>query len=286
MATPGYQRERRRLAEALKSLRAAAGLTGAQLAEQTGWQQSKVSKIETLKQLPDEDDIRAWSVATGGSGEAVEQMLATLRSARAEFAAWKDAYRLSGAGGVQEDILALEARSTRIAEFQPAFMSGLLQTADYAREVLRLPCGPLTFGNDETDIERAVTARMQRQQTLYDTSKHVQIVMLEGALMSRVVAVPVLTAQLIRLIDLAGLPTLKLSIIPFSASLQVWPLSGFRLYDDLVIVESLLGEQQLSEPEDVSRYEKYLELLQETASTGPDAVTIIRRALASISDQK
>jgi hypothetical protein len=61
---------------------------------------------------------------------------------------------------------------------------------------------------------------------------------------------------------------------------------GFRLYDDLVIVESLLGEQQLSEPEDVSRYENYLELLQETASTGPDAVAIIRRALASISDQK
>jgi transcriptional regulator with XRE-family HTH domain len=286
MAPPAYQRERRRLAEALKSLRAAAGLTGAQLAEETGWQQSKVSKIETLKQLPDENDIRAWSAATGGSTENVDQMLTTLRSARAEYAAWKDAYRVSGVGGVQEDILALEARSTRIAEFQPAFMSGLVQTADYAREVLHLPCGPLTFGNDETDIQRAVAARMQRQQALYDTSKHVQIVMLEGALMSRVVSVPVLTAQLIRLIDLAGLPTLELGIIPFSADVRVWPLSGFRLYHDLVIVESLVGEQQLSGPEDVSRYENYLELLQETANTGPDAVAIIRRALASIGDQK
>jgi len=206
--------------------------------------------------------------------------------ARAGYAVWRDAYRVSGAGGVQEDILALEARSTRIAEFQPAFMSGLLQTADYAREVLHLPCGPLTFGNDETDVQRAVSARMQRQQALYDTTKHVQIVMLEGALMSRVVPVPVLTAQLIRLIDLAGLPTLKLGIIPFNADVRVWPLSGFRLYDDLVIVESLLGEQQLSEPEDVSRYASYLELLQETASTGPDAVAIIRQALASIGDQK
>jgi transcriptional regulator with XRE-family HTH domain len=286
MATPAYQRERRRLAEALRSLRVAAGLTGAQLAEQTGWQQSKVSKIETLKQLPDENDIRAWSAGTGGSEEDVDQMLATLRSARAEYAAWKDAYRVSGAGGVQEDILALEARSTRIAEFQPAFMSGLLQTADYAREILHLPCGPLTFGNDEADIQRAVTVRMQRQQALYDTSKRVRIVMLEGALMSRVVSVPVLTTQLIRLIDLAGLSTLELGIIPFSADIRVWPLSGFRLYDDLVIVESLVGEQQLAEPEDVSRYENYLELLEETASSGPDAVTIIRRALASIRDQK
>jgi transcriptional regulator with XRE-family HTH domain len=286
VAPPAYQRERRRLAEALKALRAAAGFTGAQLAEQIGWQQSKISKIETLKQLPDEDDIRVWSSATGGSPAAVDRMLATLRSARAEYAAWKDAYRVSGAGGVQEEILALEARSTRIAEFQPAFMPGLLQTADYAREVLHMPCGPLTFGSDDADIQRAVTVRMQRQQALYDTGKHVQIVMLEGALLSRVVSVPVLTAQLIRLIDLAGLPSLELGIIPFSAGVRVWPVSGFRLYDDLVIVESLVGEQQLSEPEDVSRYERYLELLRETASSGPGAVTIIRRALASISDQE
>jgi hypothetical protein len=213
-------------------------------------------------------------------------MLTTLRRARAEYAAWKDEYRVSGAGGVQEDILALEARSTRIAEFQPAFMSGLVQTADYARDVLHLPCGPLTFGNDEADIQRAVAARMQRQQALYDTSKRVQVVMLEGALMSRVVSVAVLTAQLIRLIDLAGLPSLELGIVPFSAGVRVWPVSGFRLYDDMVIVESLVGEQQLSEPEDVSRYEKYLELLRETASNGPDAVAIIRQALASIGDRE
>jgi transcriptional regulator with XRE-family HTH domain len=52
MTTPAYQRERGRLAEALKALRAGAGLNGARLTEMLGWQQSKVSKIETHKQLP------------------------------------------------------------------------------------------------------------------------------------------------------------------------------------------------------------------------------------------
>ena len=33
-----------------------AGLSGARLAGMLGWQQSKVSKIETRKQLPSEDD--------------------------------------------------------------------------------------------------------------------------------------------------------------------------------------------------------------------------------------
>ena len=52
MATPAYQRERGRLAEALKALRVGAGLSGARLAEMLGWQQSKVSKIETASSSP------------------------------------------------------------------------------------------------------------------------------------------------------------------------------------------------------------------------------------------
>ena len=34
---------------------------------------------------------------------------------------------------------------------------------------------------------------------------------------------------------------------PFRGCSTVFPLSGFRLYDDLVIVESIVGEQQLAE---------------------------------------
>ena len=108
MTTPAYQRERRRLAEALKARRVAAGLSGARLSEMLGWQQSKVSKIETRKQLPSEEDIAAWVGATGGSPETASELLAALRGARVEYAAWKDTYRDSGADGVQADILELE----------------------------------------------------------------------------------------------------------------------------------------------------------------------------------
>ena len=61
MTTAAYQ-ERGRLAEALKVLRVGAGLSGARLAGMLGWQQSKVSKIETRKQLPSEDGhFGAWA---------------------------------------------------------------------------------------------------------------------------------------------------------------------------------------------------------------------------------
>jgi transcriptional regulator with XRE-family HTH domain len=282
LTTAAYQRERRRLAGALKALRIGAGLSGARLSEALGWQQSKVSKIETRKQLPSEDDIAAWVGAAGGSAEIATELLTMLRGARVEYAAWKDAYRDSGADRVQADILELEAQTTRIAEFQPSMISGLLQTSEYAREFLHLPCGPLSFGQDEEELERMVAKRMQRQQVLYQPGKQVHVIMLEGALRARVVSASTLAGQLDRLMAISGLASLELGIIPFEATVPIFPLSGFRLYDDLVIVESIVGEQQLAEPDDVARYEKYLELLREAASTGREAAAVIQRALEGL----
>jgi transcriptional regulator with XRE-family HTH domain len=282
LATPAYQRERRHLAESLKALRTGAGLSGARLADMLGWPQSKVSRIETQKQLPTEEDIAAWARVTGAPDETVAVLVAALPAARIEYAAWKDAYRSRGADGAQADLLALEAQSARIAEFQPAFIPGLLQTTDYAREFLHLPCGPLSFGADEDGLEGMVANRMQRQQVLYQHGRQVQIVLLEAALRTRVVSDAALAGQLDRLTAVAGLSTLELGIIPFEAHVPIFPLSGFRLYDDLVIVESIVGEQQLAEPDSVARYEKYLELLRDAASTGDSAVAVIRRSMESL----
>jgi len=281
MTTPAYQRERRRLAAALKTLRAGAYPSGAQLAAQIGWAQSKVSRIETGKQQPSEADVRAWADATGASPETAAELLAMSRAARVGYVAWKDAYAAIGADGVQADILAIEAGSARIAEFQPAMISGLVQTADYAREMLHLPCGPLSFGADEDEVERMIGVRMQRQRVLYGRGHQVTVIMLEAALRSRVVSVPVLAEQLTWLMSAWGLSALELGIVPDKAPLPIYPL-GFRLYDDLVIVESIERELELADADQVARYEKYLELLREAAVTGDAARRIITAAAADL----
>jgi hypothetical protein len=43
-----------------------------------------------------------------------------------------------------EFFAALEAQAAQIAEFQPAFIPGIVQTAAYARELLALHGGPVT----------------------------------------------------------------------------------------------------------------------------------------------
>ena len=160
-------------------------------------------------------------------------------------------------------------------------ISGLLQTSEYAREFLHLACGPLSYGQDEDEIDRMVAKRMQRQ-VLYQPAKRVQVVMLEGAPRARVVSVSTLVGRLDRLLAVIELPTLELGITAFEAAVPVFPLSGFRLYDDLVIVESIVGEQQLAEADDVARYEKCLELLRDAASLGTEAAAVIRRSLESL----
>jgi len=50
----------------------------------------------------------------------------------------------------------------------------------------------LSFGSDEDAIEQMVAKRMERQRVLYEHGKQVQVVMLEGALRTRVVSAPTL----------------------------------------------------------------------------------------------
>ena len=79
-----------------------------------------------------------------------------------------------------------------------------------------------------------------------------------------------------------GLPNLELGIIPLEAPVSVFPRSGFRLYDDLVIVEHINGEQQLSDTDEVTRYESYLQMLRDAAVYGDDLAAVFRRSLDAL----
>lgn len=275
MAT--YQREWKRLADRLRSMREAAGLSGAVLARELGegWTQPKVSKIETQRQLPTEDEVREWAHATGGG---VAEVLSLLDAARAE----RTEFRTAGVSAVQADILALEFQATRIGEFQPSMMSGLVQTAEYANEALHIPSGPAAFGASEDDIQSMIATRMQRQRVLYDPAKRVQIVMLESALRVRLCSDATLAGQLDRLLALAGLPAVELTIVPSDVRLPVFPM-GFRVYDDdLVIVESISDESRIEDADNVATYVKLFDLLRQAGATGEEAASLIRGAVTDL----
>lgn len=282
--------QRALLARRLRDLRAAAFPSGSALARRlegdypnSSWHQTRVSKLERGQQRPTERDIRQWATATGATADQMEELLELLSAARVEYATFGQLYRrYGGAITDQATTAARDAETTRIAEFQPAMVPGLVQTAAYAREVLSLPCGPSSSGVSAADIEEIVGKRLDRQHVLYQPRKKIQLVMGEAALHTRFGPSETLLGQLDRLATVAGLATVELGVVPFTTPMPVYPLTNFVLYDDAVLIESITAQQRLEAADEVALYERYFDQLRAAAATGAEAAALIHRVAAEL----
>jgi transcriptional regulator with XRE-family HTH domain len=273
-----HKTERAKLAEALRAMREATGLTGVGFAQRLGWSQSRLSKLETGKQFPSADDIAQWAgVASADSAPLLDQ----LERAKAEHATWAEQYRRAGgAAAKQASIGARYESAAHVAKFQPVMIPSQIQTAEYASELLRSASGPRAWGASDDDIEQMVGARMARQQILYRPGKQIQVVILEAALHTRLVSPRAMAGQLDRMLALEGLASLDLGIIPTTTLVPVYPTSGFVVFDsDLVVVETIGGEDQINDPDEVRRYVEWFGLLHAAAVRGREAAGLIRSVL-------
>jgi transcriptional regulator with XRE-family HTH domain len=282
--------QRALLAQRLRDLRKAAFRSGSALARRLNadhpddsWHQTRVSKLERGLQRPTERDITQWVAATGASVQELDELLELLAAARVEYATFGQLYRRAG-GPVadQRSAAAADAKTMRIAEYQPAMVPGLVQTAAYARELLSLPCGPSSAGASAEDIEAIVGQRIKRQEVLYQPGKKIQLVIGEAALRIRFGTTETLLGQLDRLVAVTGLCGVELGVLPFAKPLPVFPLTNFVLYDEAVLIESITGQQRLDGADEVALYERFFDQLREAAATGPDAVELIQRIAAEL----
>jgi transcriptional regulator with XRE-family HTH domain len=281
LAEPTGGRALSGLGARLRALREEADISGLQLAKilGAGWRQPKVSRIENGLQLPAEEDVRAWAAAVGAEPGP---LLALRRKASAEYGAWKD--RIAGAGSpaaFQDELRALEASCTQLlAEYQPALVPGLLQTAAFMREMADGEEFLAENGITPETLGPLIAAKLRRQAILYEGGRQVVHVLGEAVLRTRVgkVTAETMQGQLEHLAETATLPGHELGIVPFAVASPVAPASGFMLYDnDLAVVESLGGRLQISDPDMVARHARWLELLRQAAVTGAEAAGMCRR---------
>jgi transcriptional regulator with XRE-family HTH domain len=272
---------RARLAARLRAIRAAAAPSGSDFARRIGWGQPRLSKLETGKQLPTEADIRAWVTAAGADDSVTAELLGLLAAARIEYVTHRDESRIEGGlTKVSEAQAALEAAAMHIAEWQPAMVPGLVQTAAYAREFFEGDRPTLTDPGD-VDPDAMAAARVRRQDVLYQPGRRIELILGEAALRCTPGTIGTLLGQLDRLVSVTDLPTVELGIVPFPL-MPVMPLSSFYFHDDVVYIETLTAEQQLSEPDEVAVYVKAFDLLRQAALFGSDAVALIQRVAAEL----
>jgi transcriptional regulator with XRE-family HTH domain len=268
---------RRELGALLKALRTEKGWTVEHVAERLEFSASKVSRLETGQRGASARDIRDICDLYGVDGHRRQQLI-DLAAAGKQQAWWqsRDIYYSHYVG--------LEAAAASISDFGLGVVPGLLQTADYARAVLRSTRPALA----ENVVEERVASRLRRQRLLTsDDAPHFQAVIDEAVLHRIAVNRNVMLAQLEWLIDVSGFSGVDIRVLPYTSGLLPSSINKFILLTfaeapvpEIVFIEHLTGDLYLDRPEDVAAYEQTFSLMREIAAT-PDRTRDIIRSVAS-----
>ncbi|KUN94487.1 helix-turn-helix domain-containing protein [Streptomyces caeruleatus] len=260
---------RDRLGRTLKDLREKAGKSLGQLADETGYDKSYLSRLESgqrLSKVAVMEDLDAYY----GTGDLLVRLW---RDARKDVI--KDKYK-----GFME----LEATARVMWLFQLR-VPGLLQTEDYARAVLSGLSGAQTTAGNGEEVEEQVALRMGRQELLYrDPAPNVRVILDEGALRRPVPNAKVWADQLSHLLEAAELPNVVLQVLPFTAGghdLMDSHLSLFwqRTGDPVAYVEGNGFGEVVDHPDKVLSFRLSYDLVRDAALTPVESTAFIKRLL-------
>ncbi|QRX90885.1 helix-turn-helix domain-containing protein [Streptomyces noursei] len=267
---------REALGARLRGFRKDAGFSsGRAFAAATGWQESKVSRIENGKQNASEDDIRVWCEKTGHKSDLAD-LIATVRHIDEMWMEWRRHIQ-DGTENLQKKSLPLYRKTKVFRVWEPNVIWGTIQTAEYAKVIFELVS---SFHESPPDMEAAVVKRLERQRYLYEGDRIFNVLLGEQALYSNHGGSEVMRAQLDRLIAVLALPRLTLGIVPRSAPLVIWLGHGFVMFDDkLVKIETSSAEISVTQPKEIELYRKEFELHRQSAVYGPAARDLILTAI-------
>jgi transcriptional regulator with XRE-family HTH domain len=281
--TPNIREQLTRPGGLARQLRTARGtLLAKDLAKRTGWQISKISKIEHGKQLPDEEDLKKWAEHTGATDAQLHEWRALLEAAsetRKDYATQTRA----GQKALQKQYTGIIAASTLSRLFEPTFIPRFLQLPEYARAVLT---ESLERHQGDDDVDAAVAERRITVDLLQDPKRQFDLLFTEAALGWCFQALPrdVHLAQLRHLQDVVGqYPNVRIGIIPLFQRISWAPQGSLQIFDNTIgFMEHWLGELHFVLAEDLARLHRVMDKLWEGAREGADALEIISRAIARL----
>ena len=203
---------RRRFAAELRRLRASTGKTAEEVGKFLGWSKAKISRYELAQSGLKPADVARLLEYYGVQGSQREQLLTLAEEAT--YKSWWQTY----ADVLPEGHLAfigLEAEATSFLEWQINVVPGLLQTEQYAREVLS--------GYQEVStispraIQRRLETRLTRQQILTRDDDPLEYVAVldESVLHRQRGGRSVMHAQLQHLADVSKRQNVTIHILPF-----------------------------------------------------------------------
>lgn len=289
---------RRRLGAELRRLRTRTGMTLDEVAELMTCSTSKISRLETGKGVPKIPDVSELIRIYGVTDQAErEELLGLVRDGR-QHGWWEPLTEGVPPERFVMDVPgrypALENDAVAVRSFNVAVVHGLLQTPEYARYILRrnLP------NHSDADVERVLTMRVKRQEALYrsvPSPLELEVVLDESVLARIVGTKEQMAAQLQHVIDMAGMPNIKVRVLPFGAGMLRAHAGTFVLLEipehlgaDVVYIEGHSGETFLDSVSDVATYREVLANVREQVLGPAESIELIdryRRVLSPAKDR-
>ena len=265
---------RRQLGRHLRDLRTQAGLTVRGAAKDLAWSETKLWRIETGRTSTRSPDVEQLCQMYGAPAELTTSLMALAKETKAR--GWWLSYE--DVINVGFDIyLGLEEAANRLRWYETELVPGLLQTADYARALIRSGHPEL----DEDEITRRVELRVARQSLLTRAvnPSTLHVVLNEAALRWPVGSAGVMAEQLTRLLAVGNLPNVSIRVVRFAAGVHAGIMSGpFVLMEfpaggngqpsepPTVYRDSFTGALFLDKPHEVAKYDRAFKNIWRTAS--------------------
>lgn len=259
----------------LRQLRTERGWTVEQVATRLMCSPSKVSRMEKGQRGVSPRDIRDLAGLYELDAQR-EQQLADLAAEGKQQASYqKGDLRVS-------DYLGLESAAETISDFGLGLVPGLLQTAGYARAVLRTARPSLP---DEV-IEDRLASRLERQHRLLLSDNPVRFeALIDEAVLHRVAGSrEVMRAQLGWMTEVSRRPNVVIRLLPYDAGVLPSSTNKFIILTfaqahlpDVVFIEGLLTDQLLDNTDDVAIYEQAFALMRDMSAPPEQTREVVSR---------
>jgi transcriptional regulator with XRE-family HTH domain len=178
------------------------------------------------------------------------------------------------------EVVELERTATKVCDFEPTLVPGLLQTAEYARTITR---ATHQFAADQF-IEEKVTARVERGQILADATGPQYWAILHEAVLRIPVGGPTAMAQqLDHMAAIARQRKVLLQVIPFAAGAHATMGKSLRLmeFDDApptAYTEAAYSGNLVDDPAMVKQAQGAYDLLRAAALSPTASLALIESA--------
>ena len=282
---------RRQLGRLLRQSREAAGLSMEAAARKLEWSKAKMYRIEggQVTTALRTHDVLAMCATYQISPKLTEVLISLASEAKAH--GWWHAY-----GDVIPDwfelYVGLESSASTLRRYEPSFISGLLQTRDYATAVLGTHPG-----TTEEETQRGVALRIERQKLLVRAvppAPTLDVILDEAVLRRPIGDLKAMGRQLDAVVESSTATNITVRILPLATGPHHAIVPGAFVILDFasssddarrpepttIYAENLTGALYLDKPAEVRAYEQVwadLEALSLNPSRSRDLLRVIAK---------